>query len=132
MFLDTTRFPLVYLKDNEHEHESPEGQILALLARGESFVLITDHLPSPDHDHGESHEDRKQRTLFFKRQKQRIRDLCVGGIVITGEKTIPAYVRIPAQTVGKAFGLELTFVSDEAEAIFAGRNLLQKKARKPL
>lgn len=126
MFLDTTRFPFVYLRNDAHPEESTEVQIVALLDRQERFVLVTDHLPSPDHDHDESHEERKQRALFFKRNKPRIRQFCAGGIIVAGDKTVPAYVRLPAQAIGKAFGFELTFVRDEYEALTQGRKLLQQ------
>ncbi|MDM0091386.1 hypothetical protein QTI08_28475, partial [Variovorax sp. J22G40] len=79
MRLDTTRFPLVFMREAQQQPsaaDTPEQALEALLDRGERFVLLTDHLPGDHAD--ESHEDRKQRALFFKRHKARMRALCQG------------------------------------------------------
>lgn len=84
MQLDDTQFPLVFLR----EHSTPQtpqqaqDQLEALLSRGQRFVLLTDRLSGEKHAHEESHEDRKQRALFFKQNKQRLKDLCAGMVVI--------------------------------------------------
>ena len=62
MLLDTTHFPLVYLREHAaqkartNEDASAEGQLESLLDQGRHFVLLTDHLPG-DHPE-ESHEER--------------------------------------------------------------------------
>ncbi len=67
MLIDTSRFPLVYLREHAaqeartNENASAEGQLESLLDQGRQFVLLTDHLPG-DHPE-ESHEERKQRAL---------------------------------------------------------------------
>ena len=92
--LDTTRFPLVFMRaaDMEPLMDSPKQALETLLERGERFVLLTDHLPG---DHAEeSHEERKQKALFFKRNKAQLRELCRGMVLITGERTISAPLRL--------------------------------------
>lgn len=70
MLIDTSRFPLVYLREPEAQapadagngnDASAEAQIESLLDQGRHFVLLTDHLPG-DHPE-ESHEERKQPAL---------------------------------------------------------------------
>ncbi len=124
MLLDTTRFPLVFLRADGPEQDAEVGMasLGALLDRGERFVLLTDHLPHDRHD--ESHEDRKQRTLFFKRNKERLRHFCAGMIIITGGRTIPAPVRLAAKSMGKAIALPFDFVPSESDAVSAAALLL--------
>ncbi|MET4575025.1 hypothetical protein [Ottowia thiooxydans] len=126
MQLDTTRFPLVFLREHDHEqsHDEAEAQIAALLDRGERFVLLTDHLPGDDHRHNDSHEDRKQRALFFKRNKQRLKDLCAGLVIITGDRSIPAAAKLALQTLGKVLGLGFVIVRDTHDATEQASKLL--------
>lgn len=118
MQLDATQFPLVFLREHDEHlsHQAAEAAFAALLDRGERFVLLTDHLPGDHHRHDESHDDRKQRALFFKRNKQRLKDLCAGLVIITGDRSIPAAARLAVQTLGKVLGLGFAFVRDEREA----------------
>lgn len=124
MMLDTTRFPLVFMREDDiHPAEgSPEMSIEALLDRGDAFVLLTDHLPG---DHAEeSHEELKKKALFFKRNKARMRALCKGLVLILGDRTIAAPVRLAAQGAGKALGLPVAFVQTEGEATERASQLL--------
>lgn len=120
MQIDTTQFPFIFLREHDHDHPHTAGAdeqvLLALLEGGEHFVLLTDQIPG-DHDHPEeSHEDRKQRTLFFKQNKARIREVCRGMIVITGESAVPMALRLGLQGIGKAFGVPAAFVKSEHDA----------------
>ncbi|WP_219213680.1 hypothetical protein [Variovorax boronicumulans] len=127
MRLDTTRFPLVFMREAEQQPSAvgtPEQALEALLDRGERFVLLTDHLPGDHAD--ESHEDRKQRALFFKRHKAWLRALCQGMVLITGNRAIPAAVRLAAQGAGKVLGLAIAFVETEREAAEAAEKWLAK------
>lgn len=127
MQLDTTRFPLVFMREAEQPPSAvgtPEQALEALLDRGERFVLLTDHLPG---DHAEEgHEERKQRALFFKRHKARMRALCPGMVLITGDRAIPAAVRLAAQGAGKVLGLAIAFVETERDATEAASRWLAK------
>ncbi|WP_431257337.1 hypothetical protein ACQ86G_22185 [Roseateles chitinivorans] len=127
MRFDTSRFPLVFLMENTQAAgptETVEAQLIALLDRGERFVLLTDHLPG---DHAEeSHEERKERALFFKRNKDRMKRLCGGLVFITGDRSVSAAVRLAAQGAGKVLGLGFAFVPSEDEATGEALRLLAK------
>lgn len=120
MQLDTTRFPLVYLRGHDAQEAragteaSAEGQLESLLDQGRPFVLLTDQLPG-DHPE-ESHEERKQRALFFKRNRERMRQLCRGMVVITGDRVVPAALRLAMQGMGKALGMRIAFVQEDGDA----------------
>ncbi|KEH08624.1 hypothetical protein GY14_18395 [Delftia tsuruhatensis] len=131
MLIDTSRFPLVYLREPEAQapadagngnDASAEVQIESLLDQGRHFVLLTDHLPG-DHPE-ENHEERKQRALFFKRNRERMRQLCRGMVVITGERAVPVALRLAVQGMGKALGMRVAFVQGEDEAQVCSWELL--------
>ncbi|WP_353176940.1 hypothetical protein [Delftia acidovorans] len=131
MLIDTSRFPLVYLREPEAQapadagngnDASAEVQIESLLDQGRHFVLLTDHLPG-DHPE-ESHEERKQRALFFKRNRERMRQLCRGMVVITGDRAVPMALRLAVQGMGKALGMRVAFVQGEDEAQVCSWELL--------
>jgi hypothetical protein len=85
-----------------------------LLDRGERFVLLTDHLHG---DHAEeSHEERKERALFFKRNKDRMKQRCQGIVFIIGDRTVSAAIRLAALGAGKVLGLGFAFMPSEEEA----------------
>lgn len=132
MPIDQSRFPLVFLRSeldaeaaSTHDH-SAEAQLEAVLDRQERFVLITDH--SPGDEQGDSVEERRQRALFFKRNKGRLRRFCAGAIVIEGDRPTPMPMRLAAQAMGKAFGIGFHFVASEAEAIERGVGLVGQAA----
>lgn len=127
MLIDQSRFPLIFMRDDVHSDIPATTQLDALLDRNERFVLISDHPPGDEHD--ETPEERKERALFFKRKKDRLRKHCAGSIVIEGGKPTPMPIRLAAQTFGKAFGIGFFFVRDEPEAIEKATYLLEETAR---
>ncbi len=122
MLIDQIRFPLVFMRAHVHSDLPASTQLNVLLGRNARFILITDHFPGDEH--GETPEERKDRALFFKRNKDRLRKLCARSIVIEGDKTTPMPIRVALQTFGKTFGTGFFFVHDEVEAIELGRRLL--------
>ncbi|MCV9999433.1 hypothetical protein OE766_14395 [Pararhizobium sp. YC-54] len=122
MHVDTSRFPMVFLYADRQEGSPAETQLEALLDRAERFVLVTEHDPAAAHD--ETPEERRQKTLFLKRNRDRLQHLCAGAIVIEDGKSTPMPVRLAAQAVGKAFGIAFHFVPGEAEAIAQALHLL--------
>ncbi|KAF1045199.1 hypothetical protein [Xylophilus sp.] len=131
MRLDTTRFPQVFLHDEDAgpgaASPSAEAQLEALLERGERFVLLTDHLPGEHDRQEESHADRRERALFFKRNKDRLRRLCGGLVLIQGERTVPAPVRIAAQAARRVLGFPLVFARSAQEAQEEATRLLARQ-----
>lgn len=126
MLIDDSRRPLVFLRTHEETATSIELQFERLLENDSPFVLITDH--SPDDHHHETPEERKQKALFFKRVRDRLRKLCRGMIVVEGDKPTPMVARITAQAASKTFGFSVSFVASEEKAVEQGWLLLGKDA----
>lgn len=132
MLLDTEKFPLVFLREDDPGYHAGtlEAQLLGLLERGERFVLLTDHLPGDDqeHDHPpESHEERKGRTMFFKRNKDRLRQLCTGAVFIAGDRPVPAVVQLTVKGLSRAFGLTFAFARTEREALECAERFMARQ-----
>ncbi|AYN20699.1 hypothetical protein [Alcaligenes aquatilis] len=127
MHVDDTQFPLVFLREHSPQQtpQQAQDQLEALLNRGQRFVLLTDRMGGEDPAHEESHEDRKQRALFFKQNKPRLKELCAGMVVISKGRAIPAAVRLAQQTLGRVLGLRFAFVMDETQARMQARRLLE-------
>lgn len=126
MLLDDTRRPLVFLRAGEETNVPIEMQFEKLLENDSPFVLITDHAPDDHED--ETQEERKQKALFFKKIRDRLRRLCRGMIVIEGDKPTPMAGRIAAQAASKALGFSVSFVTSEEQAVEKGLLLLGKDA----
>lgn len=122
MLLDRSRLPIVFIRTDADEETSINDQIEALLEERRPFVLVTDHAPD-DHEN-ETQEERKERALFFKEIKDRMRAYCRGMIVIDGGRPMSPAVKIAAVTAGKAFGFAIVFAADEEEAEQKGRSLI--------
>ncbi len=132
MLLDDSRFPLVFLRAHEEESSSVDevlernSQLEALLDKQKPFVLIADH-SAHDHD-DETPEERKEKALFFKRIKNRMREYCLGLIVIEGHSPVNTAARIAATAASKALGFSVQFAADEESATVKGTILLEKNA----
>ncbi|MFS3136161.1 hypothetical protein ACLRDC_12375 [Gluconacetobacter sacchari] len=125
MLIDESRAPFIFARREATSDIPLDEQFRRLLEKGASFVLLTHHA-SDDH-RDETHEQRKQRALFFKAIKGRMRALCRGMIVIDGADPVPAPMRLSMAIAGKAFGFPIAFVPDEATAIERGEKLLAQK-----
>ncbi|MBO9708764.1 MAG: hypothetical protein J7521_11170 [Caulobacter sp.] len=121
MHLDRNRAPLVFMRPDMTTDTPYERQLDDLLDAGAPFVLVTK--PFPDHVHDETPEERKVRALQFKRQRERLRSLCRGVVVIQGDKPLALPFRLAAEGFGKAVGVPVRFVRDEAEATAVGLSL---------
>ncbi|MBB3461276.1 hypothetical protein [Rhizobium sp. BK377] len=88
MLLDRSRLPVVFIRTDADAETSINDQIEALLEERRPFVLVTDHAPDDHED--ETQEERKERALFFKKIKDRMRAYCRGMIVIDGGNLIEA------------------------------------------
>ncbi|WP_256078802.1 hypothetical protein [Massilia sp. YIM B04103] len=122
MFIDISQAPFVYIREEVESSIPVTEQIQQLLAQDQPFVLITNHRHDDHQD--ETAEERKEKALFFKKVKERMRQLCRGMIVVEGEKPIPAAMRLVAATASKAFGFAVKFAASEEQAIQQGRELL--------
>lgn len=125
MLVDDSRAPFVFLRPEVETGLSIEEQFQRLLDKGQPFVLMTDH--SPDAHHDESVEERREKALFFKKVKDRLRSQCRGMIVIERGKPTSGPARLMAATASKVFGFAVAFASDENEAIRQGEALLARE-----
>ncbi len=122
MNLDQSRFPLVFMRADQPAQATPERQLEALLDREAPFVLVAEALDR--HEHDETPAARKAWALFFKAQKDRLKRLCRGVVLIRGDKPLAAPLRLAAEGLGKVLGVGVRFVGDEAEALEVGPRLL--------
>ncbi len=119
MLLDDTRSPLVFLRMAAEASVPIEHQLEQLLEKETPFVLITDDVHGDHHD--EPPEERKQKAIFFKRVKDRMRRYCRGMIVIEGKAAPDLAARAAAAAASKALGFSVQFAPDanRAETIAA-------------
>ncbi|MDH7795104.1 MULTISPECIES: hypothetical protein [unclassified Beijerinckia] len=122
MYLDQAHFPIVFLREEGPSEMPLPHQLVELLAAGKKFVLITHHRLGEGHD--ETHEERKERALFFKQIRKQLHELCRGIIFIQGDRPFALPVRAAAQTFVKALGMTVAFVADEQAAVQQGNALL--------
>jgi len=123
MLLDEKRFPLVFLRhDGSADAPAIQDQLERLLDRSAAFVLVTDHAPGGDE--AETPAERKDKALFFKRVKDRLRRHCRGMIVIEGDRPTAMAGRIAAAAAAKAFGFTILFAADEDQAAAQAASLL--------
>lgn len=91
----------------------------ALVARAETFVLL--FLPGRPE---ETHEDRKQRAMWLKTNKDALSEHCRALITVEPDPLARAEAAKEAQAMQKAFGLLLVSVASEDEARDLARTLL--------
>ncbi|MDH0863843.1 hypothetical protein [Mitsuaria sp. GD03876] len=130
MWIDDSRAPFVFLRADVPADTGIEAQFEQLLARERRFVLLTDHSPGDHHD--ESAEERRAKALFIKRVKDRLRQWCVGMIVIERGDPLPKAARLAAAAASKAFGFSMGFVSSEDEGLRQGQAWLDARDTPPV
>jgi hypothetical protein len=126
MLIDDSKFPVVIFRSDVEASEGLDTQFDRLLDRGERFVLITHH--SPEEHENETVEERRQKALFFKQIKDRLKKLCVGMIGVEGDHPLSAAARLTATTASKAFGFGIYFANTEEQAIEKAQSLLARYA----
>ena len=130
--LNCDAFPLVYVEDHDHHAPAPgepswQEALEALLCRNQPFVIIFD-APEKD-DHEETQEKRREKAIWFKRNRARLTSLCAGAMVIESRGPTPLPIRLAAQAVGKAIGVEFRFVGDDKSAREEATIILAEKIR---
>lgn len=126
MFLDTSCFPLVFLRAHAEAAAPIDEQFERLLARQLPFVLITDRWP--DHHGEETPKERRNQALFFNKVEDRMRRYCRGMIVIEGGEPTGVAVRLAAAAASKTLGFPVHFEADAPHAAVKGLALLDKDA----
>jgi NADPH-dependent ferric siderophore reductase len=121
---DIAAFPFVWLRhDAMHARNPAQWQIEMddLLERGEPFVIIFE---AGEHD--ETHEDRKTRALWLKRNKQALVGVCLAVIAIEPDTVIRVLREAQSVMAAKAFGIAAKVVACEADALLVARKLLEQ------
>jgi hypothetical protein len=118
---DATDFPLVRYQAGVRM-AGYSGRWIAemeqFLAREETFVLITNGVQE------EAHEDRKQRTLWFKQNKGRLGRSCKGMILVRESPSLREKLMVRAAKASKAFPFPVEIVANEDAAVALARRLL--------
>jgi hypothetical protein len=89
------------------------------LSREETFVLITHGMQEE-----EAPEDRKQRTLWFKQNKERLGRYCKGMILVKEFPSLREKLMVRAAKASKAFPFPVEIVANEDAAVALARRLL--------
>ncbi len=119
---DTSAFPVIrLLPDAMVAGFAPQWEIEMneFLAQGRPFVIVFPPLQTE-----ENHEDRKQRGIWLKRNKQALsgRCLCLISVELDGVKRIA--LKAQAAMAMKAFGIPTEVVASDAKAEALARQLL--------
>jgi hypothetical protein len=89
------------------------------LAREETFVLITRGMQEE-----EAPEDRKQRALWFKQNKERLGRYCKGMILVKESASLREKLMTRAAKASRAFPFPVEIVANEEAAVALARHLL--------
>ncbi len=120
---DVSAFPVVRPRNaGMTEGYAPQwvSEMEALLARGEPYVLVLEGVRVD-----EAHEDRKQRGLWLKKNKQALRKVCKALISVEPDALKRAAFRLQAAGAVRAFGIPMDVVASAAEAMACVRRRLE-------
>lgn len=123
---DVSTFPVVRARSaGMTEGYAPQWvrEMEALLVRGEPYVLMVEGGRVD-----EAHEDRKQRGLWLKKNKQALQKVCRALIAIEPDALKRAAFRLQAVGAVKAFGIPMDVVPSATEAAACARRRLEDRA----
>lgn len=119
---DVSGFPLIRLRPDRMEPgfaSQWEIEMDALLLKGRPFVIVFPALRTK-----ESHEDRKRRGIWLKRNKQVLGGLCLCLISVEPDGLKRIALKAQAAMAKKAFGIPAEVVAADREAeVLAGQLL---------
>lgn len=100
MHIDTSDFPRVWISSIGSSNW--ESQLDSLLHQSEQFVLLTSEIP--DREQETDKEERKRLALWLKRNREQLKRVCAGNIVIVKSPAVALSLRVALAPLGKAFG----------------------------
>lgn len=109
MHIDTRLFPLVWMSSSQPSNW--ESQLDALLRQGERFVLLTREMPDRRHD--ANGEDRKRFALWLKRNRESLKRICAGSVVIVPNQAIAVSLSAVVTPLSKAFGYPVRVATED-------------------
>jgi hypothetical protein len=128
MRLDSTTFPVVKIVFDAPSEGGPEDAFLAfegLLAREQAFMLL--HEKSVDeNNHEHSHEERKQASIWMKKNKQALRMFVKGMIQVEPSAAKRLALKPFAVMFSKAWGYPLLVVESKDQAWALARDVLDE------
>ena len=129
MRLDSTTFPVVKIVFDAPSEGGPQDAFLAfegLLAREQAFMLL--HEKSVDeNNHEHSHEERKQASIWMKKNKQALRMFVKGMIQVEPSAAKRLALKPFAVMFSKAWGYPLLVVESKDQAWALARDVLDER-----
>lgn len=126
MRLDSTTFPVVKIFFDAPNEGGPEDAFVVfegLLARQQAFVLL--HEKSVDeNNHEHAHEERKQASIWMKKNKPALRAYVKGMIQVEPSAAQRLALKPFAVMFGKAWGYPLLVVESTDQAWALARDVL--------
>lgn len=129
MLLEDATFPIVRMHYNRTGPDGDGGGFAlfeALLAQPQPFVLIG--LGAPDAEHEHSHEDRKQLTLWMKRNREPLHRLVKAMVYVEPQPAKRFMAKASASVLGKFWGYPMLVAASEEEALQVAERLLAGEA----
>lgn len=112
MHIDTSHFPRVWISSIGSSNW--ESQLDSLLRQNEQFVLLTREVPNRDQEVDK--EERKRFALWLKRNREHLKCVCAGNIIIVKSPAVALSLRVALAPLGKAFGYPVrTAVEDSID-----------------
>ncbi|ETF03929.1 ATP:cob(I)alamin adenosyltransferase [Advenella kashmirensis W13003] len=108
MHIDTRQFPLVWMSASGASNW--ESEFNKLLLQGERFVLLTREIPARDKE--SDNASRKQLALWLKVNRDQLKHVCAGSIVVVGSQAIALPLQAVLGPLSKAFGYPIRAVAE--------------------
>lgn len=128
MRLDDVTFPIVRMHYNEAAPGGTEAGFElfeALLAREQPFVLLGF---SADAGHMQTHEQRKQLTLWMKRNRESLHRFVKAMVYIEPQPANRFVAKAISSVFSKSWGYPMLVAASEADAILIAERLLNGEA----
>ncbi|CRM07023.1 hypothetical protein [Pseudomonas sp. 8 R 14] len=129
MRFDSTTFPVVKIVFDAPSEGGPQDAFLAfegLLAREQAFMLL--HEKSVDeNNHEHSHEERKQASIWMKKNKQALRMFVKGMIQVEPSAAKRLALKPFAVMFSKAWGYPLLVVESKDQAWALAQDVLDER-----
>jgi hypothetical protein len=123
---DVAAFPIVWCRSDGMQPGFAvqwQAEMDDLLVKAQRFVMIFE--PG---ELEETHEDRKQRGLWLKRNKQALAGVCLGVISIEPDALKRVVVKAQSILTAKAFGVVAGVAASRQDAVDMARGLLREVA----
>ena len=127
MSIDTSEFPFVWISFGDAASDDLTG-FEDLLSRKQEFVLLQDNSKDamdPEHEH--PHDERKQMTIWMKRNRPELRTYVKAMISIEPNAVKRTAMKGFAVMFGKGWGFPLLMSASKAEAMRKARDLLGQR-----